>query len=133
MVGTTARQLPYSPALSAARKSTDRDDIADLELHQVLARNQRAIIGAAGFRDQIINRGRWNRFAREEYQMGKGRQLWPGLRKHAAGVIGHRMMCHNALDEWFREQFRPRDCDFVNEKVGARTVPDDIAVKARIA
>ena len=90
MVGTTAHQLPYSPALPAIRKSTDRDDVADIELHQILASDQRPIIGATRLRNQIINRGGRYRFAREEHQMGIRGELRSGLRKHAACFVGHR-------------------------------------------
>jgi hypothetical protein len=74
------------------------DCIADFEGHQVLTNLQRATIGFARSRHDIVNACPRNRVAGEKDQMRIGGQFRLGQRKHLTSFLGTSVVGDDALD-----------------------------------
>ena len=77
--------------------ASDRDRLADLEAHQILAHLDRAVIGLARLGDQILQIRRRNLVAHEQHQVRKGGKLRTRARENEARFARRRV---RAMMRW---------------------------------
>ncbi len=111
----------------------DRDRLADLEAHQVLAHFERAVVGLARLGDEILEIRRRHLVAHEQHEVRIGGKLRSRAREYQAGFARRRVVGDDTLDIGLAHECRPRRRDLVHQEIGAGAVLDDVLVVARVA